>query len=385
MKTTKTIGFNGSMLDEYPTGVGIYTYNLINKIADLCAADSRYQLIVFSPTKSFLSRSVRLIKLPDLLQSSRFGKLAAFSRFVWNTCYYPLQASKMDLLISTTTHGSFTSTNQFLTIHDLLSLRYGNISRHQRIYFKFLLPRLIRSTKFIITVSESTKKDIVQFLHYPEKKIRVIYNGYDPTQYFFTNEKPNDILKNYQLKDYILAIGPTYPHKNFDRLLEAYSRLPASTRKKHPLAIAGGMKKYTSVLKLSSAKLGIASDVHFLGYIPQNLMRSLYREATLLVFPSLYEGFGFPLVEAMACGCPITCSNTSSMPEVCADAALYFDPLDTDSMFKTINRLLKDSGMQQSFSRKGLERAKYFSWEKSARELKSLIDEELNIQNTYPC
>lgn len=373
------------MLDEHPTGVGIYTYNLINKIADLCAADARYELVVFSPTKSFLSSSVRLIKLPDLLQSSRFGKIAALSRFLWNTCYYPLQASKMDLLISTTTHGSFTSANQFLTIHDLLSLRYGNISRHQRIYFKFLLPRLLRSTKFIITVSESTKKDIVQFLGYPENKIRVIYNGYDPAQYFFSYEKPDDILKKYGLQDYLLAIGPTYPHKNFERLLEAYSRLPASTRKKHPLAIAGGMKKYISVLKLSSAKLGIASDAHFLGYIPQHLMRSLYREATMLVFPSLYEGFGFPLVEAMACGCPVACSHTSSMPEVCENAALYFDPLDTHSMFGAIHQLLRDAGQRQHLTRKGLERAKHFSWEKSAKTLKSLIDEELNFQNTYPC
>src|SRR5215471_12570806 len=134
---------NGSMLDEHPTGVGIYCLNIINHLSALYRNDRDKQITVFTPTNNLLYQNVRTVRLSGLLKSSRYGKIAAITRFVWNTFYYPIKARKFDLLISPTTHGSFLSSNQIITIHDLLSLRFDNISPHQRFYFRYLLPYIL--------------------------------------------------------------------------------------------------------------------------------------------------------------------------------------------------------------------------------------------------
>ncbi|MBC7848611.1 MAG: glycosyltransferase family 4 protein [Chitinophagaceae bacterium] len=378
MKATKTIGFNGSMLDEKPTGVGVYTYNIINNLQRLYQSDPTRSLEVFTPSRSFLNKSVAIIKLPNILQSSRFGKTAALTRFLWNLILYPVVAKRMSLLVSPTTHGSLALSNQLITIHDLLSLRYDNISKHQRFYFTYVLPRLVKKTKKIIAISESTKKDVVHFLNCPPEHVKVIYNGYDKEQFYQSNVSGTDIYSKYKLQKYILAIGPTYPHKNFATLLHAYAKLPVAEREMYPLVIAGGMKKYLRSLEAIVNALALQKHVHFLGYVPQELMRSLYTEALMLVFPSLYEGFGFPLLEAMACGCPVASSQTSSMPEVCGNAAIYFDPLSADSILSSMRSIIVSAEVRNNLITKGLERAKLFSWEKAATEYKTLIDEYLN-------
>jgi len=386
VKNEIAIGMNGSMLDEHPTGVGVYSYNLINQLSSLCWNDKWQKLTVFSPTRQLLDTKVHVVKLPGLLLSSRYGKIAALMRFLWNTFYYPFQARQFDLLISPTTHGSFLLNNQVITIHDLLSLRYNNISRHQRFYFKYLLPKLVSRAKLIVTVSETTKKDVIHFLNCPEEKVKVIYNGYDHTRYFFENNNSQAISKEYGVSNYLLAVGPTYPHKNFDRLINAYNSLDASLKKDHPLVIAGGKKSYRSYLKELVNKLGLQANVHFLGYVPVDLMPSLYREATALVFPSLYEGFGIPLLEAMACGCPVIASGTSSIPEVCGDAAMYFDPSSEDQIAVSIQKVLGDKSLRSLLIANGLQQSSKFSWEKTARELKSLIENNFikpNNNQTY--
>ena len=376
-----TIGLNGSMLDERPTGVGVYSFNIINSLSQLYENQKSHNLTVFSPTDFWLNKNLRIVKLSNLLQSSKYGKIAAFCRFLWNTFYYPLVARQFDILVSPTTHGSFLSNKQIITIHDLLSLRYNNISFHQRLYFKYLLPYLISKARLIIAVSETTKKEIVQYLKCPEDKIKVIYNGYDHIRYFEGTKKTAHIYSEYFVRNYFLAIGPTYPHKNFETLIDAYGKLSPTLRKKYPLVIAGGKKKYLNHLKRYVAKLEIRNEVHFLGYVPIQLMPYLYREAYALVFPSLYEGFGIPLLEAMACGCPVISSNTSSMPEVCGDAAIYFDPLDTDSLATAMKFLIGNENTRQELTERGLIQSKKFSWEQSAKNLKTEIDKQFQKTN----
>lgn len=127
-------------------------------------------------------------------------------------------------------------------------------------------------------------------------------------------------------------------------------------------------------LKQLTQELNLENDVHFLGYVPMELMAPLYREAMGLVFPSLYEGFGFPILEAMACGCPVISSGTSSMPEVGGDAVLYFDPRDKQALVDSLKKLIGDGELRNVLRQKGLQQAKKFSWEKTARELKLTID-----------
>lgn len=378
MNTIRRIAFNASMLDEKPTGVGVYTYNIINNVEKLYVDRQTHTINVYTPTETFLSDSLSLRKLPVLLQSSRYGKLAAACRFFWNTVIYPIQSRRMDLLVSPTTHGSFLRKSQILTIHDLLSLRYENISLHQRIYFKYLLPYLVKRVKKVIAVSESTKRDIVDFLGCPAEKIEVVYNGFDQSRFFYSAEITQDINTRYRVRNYLLGVGPTYAHKNFDKLIRAYGWLSDQQRTQFPLVIAGGMKPYIDQLKTLVTELGLQQHVRFLGYVPTELMRSLYREAHALVFPSIYEGFGFPLLEAMACGCPVISSHTSSMPEVCGEAAVYFDPSSCEEIATAIRSVITSPGLRQSMIQKGLERAKLFSWEKAAVQIKNIIDQNLN-------
>jgi len=374
-----SIAMNGSMLDEQPTGVGVYSFNLINHLFRLYGNDSGKTFTVFTPTQQSLNKDLKVVKLPALLQSSKYGKTAALCRFLWNTFSYPLQARGYDLLISPTTHGSFLLKNQVITIHDLLSLRYKNISAHQRFYFKYLLPMLVSRAELILTVSETTRQDIIQLLKCPEEKVKVIYNGYDTSRYYLKERSEALICREFGLRDYLLAVGPTYPHKNLEMLLLAYREMDPVVRGRHPLAIAGGKREYINFLKRRVKELELENEVHFLGYVPMQLMPSLYREAYALIFPSLYEGFGIPLLEAMACGCPVAVSCTSSMPEVCGDAALYFDPLDKLSIRTAIERLISDTATCGRLKEKGLIRVKKFSWEKTAQELKTLLDNHFSI------
>ena len=372
------VGINGSMLDERPTGVGQCTLHIVNQLAVMDNGDQdRY--VVFSPNDTHLSEKIRCIKLPALLQSSKFGKVAALSRFLWNTFVYPFSASNCSLLLSTTSHGSFFHRNQIITIHDLLSLRFDNISAHQRVYFRRILPLIISRSKGVIAVSENTKNEIVRLLNCPEEKITVIHNGYDPVRFHAENLPTGTMHDKYGVKNYILAVGPTYQHKNFERLLNAYASLDVTLRDKHPLVIAGGLEPYLSELKALTAKLGIGDKVRFLGYVPQEDMPPLYREATLFIFPSLYEGFGLPLLEAMASGCPVVSSHTSSMPEVCGDAARYADPLDTEDIRKAMDEVLSSPGLRKELIEKGLRRCRLFTWEATAKSYRDLITHyELN-------
>lgn len=378
MKTCKHIGINASMLDERPTGVGVYTYNIINSIQELYEKENGYSIRVYSPTNRHLSRGVSVRILPEILQSSKYGKLAAATRFIWNTLFFPVQSRNMDMLISTTTHGSLISKNQILTIHDLLSLRFNNISSHQRIYFKYILPLLLRRVKKIIAVSECTKSDIINFLNYPAEQITVVHNGYDKDRYYPSSTNSQEIQKHYKVSNYFLAVGPTYPHKNFEKLLHAYNWLPDATKNQFPLVIAGGMTKYVESLKKLAHGIGLENKIHFIGYVPVELMRSLYTEAYALIFPSLYEGFGFPLLEAMACGCPVLCSNTSSMPEVCGEAALYFNPESIEDIASSLRKITLSQSQRQTMIDKGLKQVLGFSWEKSALQVKAIIDQCLN-------
>lgn len=370
--SAKKIAINASMLDERPTGVGVYTYNIANALFELLNAEGGRQLTVFTPADGCLNKNMKLVRIPGIVQSSRYGKLAAIARFFWNSFVYPFKGKHYDLLINTTSHGSFTLKNQVITIHDLLSLQYNNISWHQRIYFRYLLPLLVSKSRLVITVSNATKQEVMRHLNCPAEKIQVVYNGYNRNVYTPEPEPARRILQTYQVNNYILAVGPTYPHKNFELLVRAYAGLDEQTRNNYPLVIAGGMKPYVNKIKLLVDELSLQQQVHFLGYVPVDLMPALYKEARLLVFPSLYEGFGFPLLEAMACGCPVLSSNTSSMPEVCGDAALYFNPMDEQALCANLDLLCKNEELRLKLRVKGLERARLFSWEQAAQQLKEI-------------
>jgi len=255
--------------------------------------------------------------------------------------------------------------NPFIvTVHDLVRIcfSFSQETITERISLK-LDVRGIKRASHIIADSQNTKNDLIKYLKIPDNRITAIYPGVDHSIF-----KPYSI--NLLDKPYILYTGSERPRKNLGRLFEAFAKL----KKEFPelelvkVGVSGRSEKYRrdTIKKLDS--LGITQDVIFVDHIPEVDLVHYYSSATLLAYPSLYEGFGLPPLEAMACGCPVVTSNTSSLPEVVGEAGIMVNPYDIDSLAQAMRQVLTDSELRNDMVRKGLEQAKRFSWERTARE-----------------
>jgi len=214
----------------------------------------------------------------------------------------------------------------------------------------------------IICVSENTKQDAMEILKIPEKKLKVIYEAPDSI-YFPRNQDEVEKVKNkFKINgDYLLCVGTREPRKNIDRVLMAFVEI-SRAYPELSLVIAGKYGWGDKKLKVKSEKL----KVRILGFVEKEDLASLYSGAEAFVYPSLYEGFGLPILEAMACGCPVITSNIGSMRELAAGFSVLVDPQSTDSIAENILKLLKNNDLRQELKIKGLKRAGEFSWEKAA-------------------
>lgn len=249
-----------------------------------------------------------------------------------------------------------------ITLYDLSFLRHPEWHPIDRVrYFeKFCLKKLSRA-EAIITISEFIRKEILDLLNIDPTKIHVTPLGVD------RNFHPGrDRLENLRER-YILFLGNLEPRKNLTMLIKAYQSLPKPLRGRYPLVIAGatgwGPKEFQKVLYLSQKN----EKPIFTGYIPQSILPHLYRGASLFVYPSLYEGFGLPVLEAMASGVPVIASNSTSLPEVVGDAGLLVDPCDVDRLKEAMIQILEDEKKRREMVERGMARAKIFSWEKCAQ------------------
>jgi glycosyltransferase involved in cell wall biosynthesis len=225
----------------------------------------------------------------------------------------------------------------------------------------------------VIADSEFTRRDVVEHYGVPFAKVQVIYPGYDPGVFsgngVGTAPDPSE-------DPYFLYVGNLLPHKNLLRLLDALAIV--HRRRACRLVIRGeGRKPYVRALRERVATLGLGNAVSFLGYADQRALRDLYRHAACLVFPSLGEGFGLPVLEAMACGTPVITAGTSSLPEVAGDAALMVDPYDAINLADAMHCMLADGGLRNELRRRGLERVGAFSWQRTAEAMSRLLDETL--------
>jgi glycosyltransferase involved in cell wall biosynthesis len=258
-----------------------------------------------------------------------------------------------------------------VTIHDTDFLDIPEYLDPEWVAYKDKFTRLsTKRAKLIITVSHYIKNKIVRCLKVPANKIRVIYHGV--SKHFYPN-KDKLLIKRITGKygimgPYILFVGTFHKNKNLIRLLEAFKHLKISTKLPHRLVLAGGKGGlYEDVLD-SIVKFELTELVYLPEYISDEDLPILYNGADSFVFPSLFEGFGMPVLEAMACGTPVITSNLCSLPEVVGDAALRIDPYSTDSIAEGIYKVLSDSRLYNELVSRGLERAKQFSWEKTAKE-----------------
>ena len=255
--------------------------------------------------------------------------------------------------------------NPFIvTVHDLVRLCFGLTKEtiSERVLLK-LDKRYIRRASHIIAVSQCTRNDLIKYLKIPEDRISVIYNGVD-----------HSIFKPYDTKlldkPYILYVGSERPRKNLSRMFEAFAKLKLESPdlKLVKVGIFGRSKEYRMGMMRKLSSLGITQDVIFVDYASELDLAHYYSSATLLVYPSLYEGFGLPPLEAMACGCPVVTSNTSSLPEVVGEAGIVVNPYDTGALTQAMRQVLTDDRLRGDMVRKGLEQAKRFSWERAAME-----------------
>jgi glycosyltransferase involved in cell wall biosynthesis len=266
-----------------------------------------------------------------------------------------------------------------VTVHDVFAWSLpGHSTLADTLIYRHWLPRVLPSVNAVITVSQASKADIVRHLGVPADKVHVTYEGAGHSYTRASVEQVSKVRAQYGLPDgYVLFVGSVEERKNLGRLLQACARLWAAGERR-PLLIVGARRgKYSKILQ-TVRDLNLESRVHFTGHVPDADLPALYSGADLFVFPSLYEGFGLPPLEAMACGTPVVCSNNSSLPEVVGDAALTVDPYDVDALADAMRRVLANADLAEDLRRRGLERAAAFAWERTARETVEVYREVLS-------
>jgi len=362
---------NASIVDHVRSGLGVYSVNLIQELQAL-----HDDLIVYTSCPEIWQTNLANVrKISRDVQPSR-GQKGHFRRIIWTQFFLPLRllADRASLLLSPLPEGMlFPCVPQVVIIHDVLPLHFPQEYPRQHYYFRYWVPRLLRMSRAIVAVSEHTRRDLMRCYGIEMDRICVIPAGYDKTQYQ-PGIEIEEVKRKYGLTSYLLYVGNLLPHKNIRRLLQAFGRIAG--RIPFQLIIVGKKdSRYYPALEAEVEALNLQNRVQFLDYVVTAELPSLYAGAEFLIFPSLYEGFGLPPLEAMACGTPVIVSNVSSLPEVVGDAALLINPYDVEEMARAMTRVLSEKGLSESMRRKGLERAKGFSWESAAKNLLHVLDE----------
>lgn len=280
----------------------------------------------------------------------------------------------------------FTSAKRVVTIHDVIPYIYPETSsRLDWMIHHYWLPLIVKRLDAIITISERSKSDLLLHLPAKQESIIVIPPAASPKyRPLGSMEIEMRLLRLGISFPYILYVGSIEARKNLDRLLEAYAQF-RSWSEKWKLVIVGASKwKFSSVFS-TLEQLHLTSDVHFTGYVPEADLPVLYNGASLFVFPSIYEGFGLPVLEAMACGTPVITSNCSSLPEAAGEAAILIDPMDINAIAYAIQQVLGEPDLAMSMRQKGLVQAQQFSWDQTARRTIEVYESLLNDEQNDRC
>lgn len=348
-------------------GIGTYLRNLIRHLPGL-DSDNDYYLLGYRSDEALL-RSLSSAFHVSFVKSRNYS----LSEHV--TIPVTLKRIRADLY-----HAPhyvlpfFTPCRAVVTIHDVIHLLFPQYlpSSSAKHYAKYMIRRAVEKARIVMTVSNASKRDLLGFFDVDEAKIRVIPNGIDPKM---TEElEPGAverIRQRFQLKGRnALFVGNVKPHKNLERLIAAFAKLrdDASFSDVTLIVVGDEISKYPS-LRRAVQRHKVRGNVRFFGFVPELTLVALYRAADIFVFPSLYEGFGLPPLEAMANGTPVITSKISSLPEVVGDAALTVDPYNIDEIAGAMKVLLTDETVREQMKEKGRLRAARFSWKEAATQI----------------
>ena len=378
------IGIDYTSAARQQAGIGRYTRELVTTLLRM---ESAHQYVVFAATGGL--DGTRWASETERLRTASAGQPAASIRFrtlpisddwmarLWQRLCLPapveMVTGGVDIFYSPdfVLPPTYRKTRTLLTIHDL-SFRYfpEAFVPSLRQYLERVVPRSIARSDLVLADSAHTQSDIIALFGAAPDKIRVLHGGVDPR--FQPDPEPGErerLQSHYGIgvRPYVLSVGTLQPRKNYVRLIKAFAQVETSRLADPQLLIAGGQGWLYEDIFAEAARY--RDQVRILGFVDDADLPALYRNAALFVFPSLYEGFGFPVLEAMACGVPTISSNASSLPEVAGDAALLVDPLNVDALAEAMTCVLENADLSTGMISRGLVQAAQFTWERGARQL----------------
>jgi len=311
----------------------------------------------YSSYRFIAPRNIINTEVADYLRPEIYSHL---SGHFWEQLELPLKA-RGNLIINLCNTGPAFYKNQVVTIHDTAVFAApSGYSKAFLMWYRYLLPRLCHNSRLIVTVSDFSKFELVKYCGAVSQNIAVVPNGINHIDCI--KHCPNTLQK-FQLgsRPFVLGVGSLHPNKNLGMFIKIADVL---ADKNIDFVVAGGGNSQV----FANNYLG-NGKVRFLGYVTDGELKSLYQNAACFVFPSLYEGFGIPPLEAMRCGCPVVASNVASLPEVCGDAALFASPDSPDMFIRQVKKVLSSVSLRNELIERGRLRSNYFTWENSARKL----------------
>ncbi len=347
--------FNQAFLNHQPTGLSSYTLGVLpslKPLEPLLLSATHYSGFAYHPVSSSLS-----------IDRGRVGHIR---RILWNQLCVPkiYRDYCSNLLFTPIPEAPLYSDVRFIvTVHDLIPLRFFNKNSPLYLYFKYFIPEVLNQAQHILCNSVATANDILDFFSIPASKVTPISLGYNASAFHFLN---------LPTQNYFLYVGRHDPYKNLSQLITSFRTVAA--RSSADLWIGGPFDaRFTPMLKQQVSEAGLEQRVKFINYISPDELTVLLNKAIALVFPSLWEGFGLPILEAMACGTPVITSNVSALPEVARDAAVLFDPGDTRQLADAMKAVASSAEMRASLREAGLKRASQFSWMKTGDQTVEML------------
>ena len=367
VKIIMRIGIDATALPAQPVGVGNYIIQFVKALAKM---DIDYELIVFAQKSK---RDLFDIPNDENLHWVIVPDKSPMYRLIWEQTTFPklVHRAEVDLLHSLHyTQPIRLGCPSIVTIHDMTFFLFPDLhTRSKRLFFPFAIRSSVRRADALIAISESTRQDSIRLLGVSPQKIFTTQLGItDEFRVVKDNELLAKVREKYDLpEEFVLYVGLVEPRKNIPFLIRAYKSL-ADEGIKHNLVIVGRIGwMYQEVFK-QIEELGLEGRVQFTGYLPQDDLPMVYNLASLFVYPTKYEGFGLPALEAMACGTPVVTTAISSLPEIVGDAGLLIPPGDEQALASAMAEVLHDSTLFNQLRTRGLQRSEHFTWERTAQQ-----------------